>query len=231
MVQIINENRGPTKAEKFSQAVGTGLDQGQKLYQQQQEDEALKEMGLGHLSRLSPELKKLGFAEHLKGQTKQKQEKRDLGSSFGNILDTMKDLKEYVGPLNLASLNPYSETSGKRSQINTLRLSLEGLFRDLTLKGQFPKAIYERILKELPQASDTEEQYLNKIEAIENIIGSQVTGNESSLEQKKESSSGLKNVKSGTPLTIEALQEIYDKVGGDKKKAYALARKMGYKVE
>lgn len=111
-------------------------------------------------------------------EIKQQKERKDLGNTFGQILDEMINLKENVGPFNIAALNPFSETSGKRSQINTLRLSLEGLFRDLTLKGQFPKAIYERILKELPQASDTEEQYLNKIEGVKKIINSHLMGSE-----------------------------------------------------
>lgn len=185
MVQIISENKPPSTAEKFSRAVGTGIDQGQKLYQQHQEDETLKNMGLGHLSGLSPELKKLGFSEHLKGQREEKKAKKDLGTTFGTILNEMKDLQEYVGPLKVAALNPYSETSGKRSQINNLRLSLEGLFRDLTLKGQFPKAIYERILKELPQASDTPEQYLNKIEGIEKILSAQMSGQKTENKSEK----------------------------------------------
>lgn len=115
------------------------------------------------------------FAQKMQLQKlKQRQERKDLGQTFGNILEEMKSLKEHVGPFKIGALNPYSETSGKRSQINTLRLSLEGLFRDLTLKGQFPKAIYERILKELPQSSDTEEKYLNKIEGIQKILDSEI---------------------------------------------------------
>lgn len=122
-----------------------------------------------------------------KEKTAKAEEKKNLSQTFGNILDQMKSLKEYVGPLNVAALNPFSETSGKRSQINTMRLSLEGLFRDLTLKGQFPKAIYERILKELPQSSDTEQEYLNKIEGIENILSSHYSDEKSPQSSKSKS--------------------------------------------
>lgn len=166
MVDVIEENRKPKFSEKFSAAVGTGLNRASELYGSHQENKALKEMGIDLSGISDPDIRKAITQESFK----QKRTDRDIQKTFGGILEEMRNLKEHTGPLNLAALNPYSETSGKRSQINTLRLSLEGLFRDLTLKGQFPKAIYERILKELPQASDTEEQYLNKIQAIESIL-------------------------------------------------------------
>ena len=96
--------------------------------------------------------------------------KKNLSGTYGSILDTMESMADSVGPFNTHALNPYSEVSGKRAKIGTLRLSLEGLFRDLTLKGQFPKAIYERILNELPNASDTEVKYKQKIGAIRDIL-------------------------------------------------------------
>jgi hypothetical protein len=153
----------PGFGERLGSAIGSGLGGG---FQQ----------GMSKAQEFAQKME----LEKQKEQSKQKQDKKDLGGTFGTILDEMKNLKEHVGPLNVGALNPYSETSGKRSQINNLRLSLEGLFRDLTLKGQFPKAIYERILKELPSASDTESKYLNKIEGIEKILNAHYGEKESS---------------------------------------------------
>ncbi len=202
MVKIIEENRRPSFSDQLFQGMSRASAEGSReipkllgqrmLQQEQMEDQRTQQQRAQaenkYLTQLTgtdfnavqdPEARKL----LLQNFTKQKQESKDLEGTFGSILNEMKELKEYVGPMNLAALNPYSETSGKRSQINTLRLSLEGLFRDLTLKGQFPKAIYERILKELPKDSDTQEQYLNKIEAIEKILHSH--GSEGGSERGK----------------------------------------------
>lgn len=146
MVQIIKRN--PSFSEELAKSLGGGISKG-----------------------IGEELQ-FGRQKELQG-LKSKKETKDLQGTYTSILDQMKGLKDYVGPKysKISALNPFGETAGKRSQIDTARLSLEGLFRDLTLKGQFPKAIYERILQHLPNSEDTESQFLNKIEAIENILG------------------------------------------------------------
>ena len=172
MTQFLNIPRQPSFKERLGSAIGQGL-------------------GGGFAGGVE---KGAEFGQQMALQkTKEKKDKKDLQGTFGNILDEMKNLKSYVGltALTPSSWDPTSETAGKRSQINTLRLSLEGLFRDLTLKGQFPKAIYERILKELPEAGDTKQQYLNKIEAIEKILESQDLGSAKSAE-KQSSKKGKK---------------------------------------
>jgi len=175
MIQILQP---PPRKPKFMDQLLSGVQQaGQQLpgvLGGMAENQALQRIGGEDVSGLSPDLKNT-YLSKLLGK---KEEKRNLNDTFGGILDQMEGLIDNVGPAlaNPSSWNPYSEKSGKRSQINTLRLSLEGLFRDLTLKGQFPKAIYERILKELPSASDTPEQYKNKIQAIRDILQSHTGG-------------------------------------------------------
>lgn len=115
----------------------------------------------------------------IEGEKKQKEkefERTQAGRTFSNIVEKMRDLKPYVGTTYI----PFTKSAGghisrtkaarKRAQVNTLRLSLEGLFRDLTAKGQFPKAIYERILENLPSAEDTEKQYEGRLDAIQQIL-------------------------------------------------------------
>lgn len=180
MIPVIQEKRRPSFMESLGAGIREGLPEtlGQimQMRQMQQENRTLGNITGENLSGLSPDLKKV----YLQNLMRKKEEKRDLNTTFGGILEEMKSLVDNVGPFKLAKLNPFSETAGKRSQIDTLRLSLEGLFRELTLKGQFPKAIYERILKELPSSNDTPEQYLNRIKAIEKILGSHFGGEEGS---------------------------------------------------
>lgn len=153
----------------FAQALGASA-------ANRQENEAIKRMIGQDVSGLSPELKKV-YLQNVMGE---KKEKRNLLETFTPIIDQMKSLREHVGPIAsmIDKINPYSSGAGKRAQIDTLRLSLEGLFRDLTLKGQFPKAIYERILQNLPSRSDAPEEYDNKIDAIEKILHSNFGGGE-----------------------------------------------------
>ena len=215
MVEIIEENRKPSFGQKLSGAIGTGLSQGAQLYDTKKENEALKKQGIDLAGIKDPEMRKV-IAQ---AAFKQKESKKELGNTFNTILDDMESFKEYVGPANIASLNPWSETSGKRSQINTLRLSLEGLFRDLTLKGQFPKAIYERILKELPSSSDTEKQYMNHIEGIRKIIkahyGNELTAGAPSNSEVKFVK--IKNKKTGQIYNIpESEAENAISAGGER---------------
>lgn len=98
------------------------------------------------------------------------------GKTYKSIMNKMQELKPYVGTTMVPFTKsagghiPYTEAAKKRANINTLRLSLEGLFRDLTLKGQFPKAIYERILEELPTSEDSEKVYQGKLDAVNQLI-------------------------------------------------------------
>lgn len=103
-------------------------------------------------------------------------EKQEKGKTFSNLVKKMEDLKPYVGapiPFTKSGLAkiPYSKAAQKRKQISTLGLAFEGLFRDLTLKGQFPKAIYLRILENLPNPEDSEREYQGKLDALKDIIG------------------------------------------------------------
>ncbi|HUD01397.1 MAG TPA: hypothetical protein VMR37_03665 [Rhabdochlamydiaceae bacterium] len=153
------------------------------------ENEALgRETGVNLGGIRDPEMRKI----LVQNSMKKKAETKDLGNTFGTILDEMKGLVENVGPTwaTPESWNPYSEKSGKRSQINTLRISLEGLFRDLTSKGAMSKAVYERVLAELPKADDTPQQYMNHIKGVEKILNAHFgegEGSEKTSEKKGKS--------------------------------------------
>lgn len=193
MINVLPES--PNFGTQFARSLGSGLGQGLSK-------------GADFAMQMALEKQKAHF--------KQKEDKKNLGTTFGTILEELKGLKENVGPLNVKAISPWSETSGKRSQINNLRLSLEGLFRDLTLKGQFPKAIYERILKELPQASDTESQYMNKIEGIEKILNAHF-GEQKSVEKSEGKSKKVKfNLKN--PEHKAKRDQLLKKFGDDREK-------------
>lgn len=126
MVEIIPERRRPSTAEKFSSAVGTGLDQGNKLYQQQQEDTALKEMGLGHLAGLSPELKKLALAEELKGRRSKKEADTQ---KFTTGLDVIQQMRSILDKGNVGRGSAFmgffpGETQRERAELEQLGKSL-----------------------------------------------------------------------------------------------------------
>lgn len=115
----------------------------------------------------------------IKQGLKEKGEEEKAGKhykTFTKILDSMEEGKKYVGTTKIPGLasfggeTGYGTASERRAKIKTQRLSLEGLFRDLTLKGQFPKALYEIILKELPNTNDTEREYQGHINAVREIV-------------------------------------------------------------
>ncbi len=197
MIQTMDEYREPSIGERFGNAfskvsgeVSRGIPQlmGEKI-NQKKENEFLKNFTGHDTEGLSDELKKV----FLTNTMKKKEEKRNLSDTFTPLLNEMKSYRDYAGPIasKFDSINPYSAGAAKRSKINTLRLSLEGLFRDLTLKGQFPKAIYERILQNLPNASDAPRQYDEKISAIEDILEAQLS------ESQKENRENKSNLSSG----------------------------------
>ena len=64
MVEIIPERRGPSTAERFTSAIGKGLEQGQKLYQQHQQNQSLQRLTGKDFSGLSAEFQKI-FAEKM----------------------------------------------------------------------------------------------------------------------------------------------------------------------
>lgn len=67
MVQIIQApQRGPSLGQKFSNAIGAGLQQGQQLMQQHQQKQALEEEGIS--GNLPPEFQKLAYESKLKEQ-------------------------------------------------------------------------------------------------------------------------------------------------------------------
>lgn len=191
MVTIVD--REPTMIEQLMGSLNQVAPQLTQALQGRKDADIIQRLTGENVRGASPELRRTLLEKHLA----KKEEKQNLEQTYGTLIDEMEGLSDVVGPYRWEALNPYSELSGKRSQINTLRLTLEGLFRDLTLKGQFPKAIYERILKELPSADDTPEKYRNKIQAIRKTLAahsgtSGQKAHEGTSERAKESSPGGK---------------------------------------
>lgn len=217
---IQSPTREPSLAQRLASTIGSGVAGGTKAYGEnlgiKQENEALKSHGYD-VEGMSPEIKKLFIQTALKN----KDQKRNLSETFTPILQELRDLKEDVGPFvsKLDYLNPYSEGAAKRSKIKTLRLSLEGLFRDLTLKGQFPKAIYERILKELPSDNDTPGQYEEKINAIEHILNSHMGENKETQARMDEESQIIKPIFDlSNPSHKKTRDALMKKFKGDRQK-------------
>lgn len=72
MVQVIGAGtpRGQSFGQRLGAGVGKGLESGQKMYQQHQERQAMKELGIPE--NLPPELQKALLTENLKAQSKEK---------------------------------------------------------------------------------------------------------------------------------------------------------------
>lgn len=201
MVHILQ--KVPGFGERLGAALGGGLGGGFQEGMNKAQDFA---------NQMRLEEKKVGL--------KQKEENKNISDTFNPILDKMEDMIDYVGPFNIKALNPYSETAGKRARIDEMRLSLEGLFRDLTLKGQFPKAIYERILDKLPGSTDSPQQYREKIGGLRDIL--EAHSPERKEEGKKEKKAKKQN------LTPEVIDSFLDEANGDIKQAKKLAADRGY---
>src|SRR6185437_14806030 len=77
MVQIIQENRRPSTSERFSRAIGSGLQSISQTRQEQQAIEAGKQLLGMDLSGFSPEERKVILSEGLKQQGKEKQQTRE----------------------------------------------------------------------------------------------------------------------------------------------------------
>jgi|SRR5271166_6149115 len=72
--------------QRFSAAVGQGLETGQQFYQQHQQRQAMEQAGFGDLAGLPPDLQKVAIAERLRGQEKQRllgQKQEMLRGLFG----------------------------------------------------------------------------------------------------------------------------------------------------
>jgi hypothetical protein len=198
MVTILKENtRGSRLGEQFANAITSGAEEGRKFAHEMGLQNIKSQQSSGQLlAKESSKKRQMEYGEQLKRDTKVKEEqevKENLYKTFTPILDKMDGLVSYVGATGIPGTKSFwgdsgfTESSEKRAEIDTLRLSLEGLFRDLTLKGQFPAAIYERVLENLPDSNDSERRYKGKINAIRGILKSHFhASTEKSSEGEKE---------------------------------------------
>lgn len=97
MVQIIEENRKPSSSERFSQAIGGGINafsqlrnmqqekqqqekqKMQQMQQMEQENEAAKRMGIDLSGIQNPEMRKMALQYALMGQNKESEQNRQFG--------------------------------------------------------------------------------------------------------------------------------------------------------
>src|SRR5258705_4381094 len=89
MVQIIQERQSkPSLGQRLSAGVGKGLEVGQQLMQQNQQEKALSKFP--ELQGLPPELQKVAFAEMMKQKGKEdilSQKQKMFGEVFGKKQD------------------------------------------------------------------------------------------------------------------------------------------------
>jgi hypothetical protein len=161
---------------------------------------------------------------------KQKEEtsKQNLSSTLGEMIKTLNE-----GRLGLTGKRFGKHGRRDVQYFDTLGTQLESIGKDMVSKGVLSAPRFAYLLSNLPSSGKTDATNAGAIEAWAKELQLEVPELESlkSLYQNQDEEDTLKNVKPGTALTPEAMQKIYDKVGGDKQKAKALAKKMGYDVQ
>lgn len=83
MVQIIQERRKPSFSEKLNLGLARGLEQGSKLYEQNQQRDALKQEGIN--PNLPPEFQQMAYQAKLNKQISQDEKAYDLKTSQKKI--------------------------------------------------------------------------------------------------------------------------------------------------
>lgn len=139
---------------------------------------ALQQAGLGeHAKTLAPFVE----SQH-KQQLASKaaeQESAQQKQHYSGIIKKLEELKSYAGSTRIPftkSFNAHPEGMNregleKRSEIDTLSLTLEGVLRDLSTKGSLPQKTFQELLKRIPKATDSEREYQGKLNAFKQILG------------------------------------------------------------
>lgn len=95
------------------------------------------------------------------------------GEGYLKTIDELRDLLKHTGPLATlkagmpGQLGKWQE---KQAQFDVLAFSLEGFLREMAAKGQLPKAIFNTLLKKLPDARLPQATNIGRLNAIESVI-------------------------------------------------------------
>ncbi len=108
------QQRQPSLSERFSSALGTGLQQGSQMMQQQQQNQALQQAGIPQ--NLPPEFQKLSYASQLKKkeeaeklqgiEAKKKKEHEELQPKLNKFADEL-ELSNPESPIHKTVANIY----------------------------------------------------------------------------------------------------------------------------
>lgn len=257
MVQILE--RRPSFGERIGVGLGAGVGQGmqqaldfsQKMALQKQKDEGRKGFYSQLLGQPQSNLQEeLGFqplspqqetalalenppafnayqnlkAGHEKVQEKE-QSKKNLEGTLGEMTNTL--LEGRLGK----TLKRFG-TKGRRDvqYFDTLGTQLESIGKEMVSKGVLSAPRFAYLLSNLPTSGKTDAANAGALEAWAKELNLDIPGIED-LKSLYESPEETAKVKKGTPLDLATMEKIYKKTGGDKEKAKAVARKMGYDVQ
>jgi len=153
------------------------------------------------------------------------QQKENLQGTLGEMIDTLSEGRLGYTPKRLSK-------KGRRDvqYFDTLGTQLESIGKDMVSKGVLSAPRFAYLLGNLPSSGKTDAANAGAIEAWAQELKLDVPGIEK-LKALYESPEDIKKTKPGTPLDLETMEKIYKKTGGDKEKAKAVAKKMGYDIE
>ena len=109
----------------------------------------------------------------------------------------------------------------KRSEIDSIAISLEGVLRDLATKGTLPQKTFQTLLEKIPKSTDSERVYQGKLNAFKKILGIEMGKSSASKSQGNQGNEGKK-------LSRVNAEKILQESGGDVEKARKRARELGY---
>jgi len=212
MVHILPKVQG--FGEKLGTAIGGGLGQG---FQQ----------GMSKGQEFANKME-LQLAKQKKDSSVEKQ--KSLASLQGTVSEMQGMLENDDSGFGVAGqYSPFGNSFANRGRFKVLSSDLLSYYKSLFPRGLTQQEFLKFEKDYLPKIGEPVSTMKSKLGAFQDLIENKL--DEDVSEKSSKSSGSLKNVKSGTPLTAEALQKIIDKVGNDKEKVRATAKKMGYKFE
>lgn len=195
MVQIIQERRKPSFGEKFSKAVGTGIEMGSqfmKEHEAQQEKESrnqqLQQLTGMDLSKLSPEMQqkafdfamqkqlqeqKYGF-EADKAARKLREDQNEKDESHQITQDAFNRLVDLVPHLGRGSdiMGIFGGKTAERSgEFTSLTGALESHLVEMVNKGTLSNTRFKYITETLlPKPTDTQDTIRGKLKGLAQIL-------------------------------------------------------------
>lgn len=232
MVGILQ--RPKSTSDKFAEAFGNigqeipnQIGEIQKSRQLKQEDETLKKLTGHDVTGLSPDLKKIFVQNMMKQQAKGGQ---DL-SMASNAINEMEQMVSQSGIGMMGNLLNFSpDARFNRGKFEALQSSLMPLFKSMFPRGMTEKEFKFVNEKYIPQAGDTEQTILGKIDGLKRLMqtqGSQSASPQSQMMEEPQmgSSGNIQKFDLNNPSHKARRDQILKKSGGDRKKAEQVLRK------